>query len=258
MVRGLSLLVGLACTGVLAPGLSAQVDNRSVQTSRAQIEASLAEAQKILASPGYSGRIKDAKRKEIALLKSRLEDGDLQPGDQVALTVAGEADLTKAFIVGPNRTLTMPGVDDLNLKGVLRSELKDVITAHLRKYVKDPVVQVQTTIRVSFLGGIGKPGFYQVGSDMMLGDAIMLAGGPGGGVDPSHTVVQRNGAEIMSRESVRQALVDGKTIDQLNLRAGDEFLVGGTRTGASRSFFSTGLPIISGVISLTYFATRVF
>src|SRR5678816_1962660 len=228
-LRSLPFLICL-CSATLAPALTAQVaENRSAQATRAQIEQALASAQQILSSPGYSGRIKDAKRREIVLLKSRLEDGDLQPGDQVAIQVTGEQTLTGSFIVSPTRTISMPGLEDLSLRRVLRSEMQDAITAHLRKYIKDPTVHVTTTIRISFLGGVGKPGYYQVASELIVGDAIMAAGGPGGGVDPANTTIERAGVVIMPKEAFRQALIDGKTLDQLNLRAGDEFLIGGYR-----------------------------
>lgn len=246
-------------SATLAPRLVAQVaENRSAQASRAQIVEALASAQQILASPGYSGRIKDAKRQEIALLKSRLEDGDLQPGDQVSLQVQGETTLTGAFVVSPARAITLPGLGDLSLKGVLRSEMQDTITSYLKKFVKDPIVRVTTTIRISFLGGVGKPGYYQVSSELMVGDAIMAAGGPGGGVDPSDTRIERAGVVIMPKEEFRQALIDGRTMDQLNLRAGDEFLIGGYRVpGKSHSLFSSVLPIMGGIASVSYLLIRV-
>jgi hypothetical protein len=244
-----------------APAVHSQAaDNKNAQVTRAQIQEALGNAEKILASPGYSGRVKDAKRREIALLKSRLEDGDLQPGDQVSLQVVGEPTLTGVFIVGPQRVLSLPGLDDFSAKGVLRSELESALLTHLRKYVKDPVVHVQTTIRLSFLGGIGKPGFYQVGSEMMVGDALMAAGGPNGGVDPANTRVERAGTVIMPKEAFQQALTDGKTLDQLNLRAGDEFLVGGARVASSAGrgkFMTLFFPIVSAAISLVYLGSRV-
>lgn len=259
-MRSLSFLICFASATLATRAVAQVAENRSAQTSRAQIVEALASAQQTLASPGYSGRIKGAKRQEIALLKSRLEDGDLQPGDQVSIQVPGEATLTGVFVVSPTRTISMPGLADLSLRGVLRSEMQDTITAYLKKYVKDPAVHVSTTIRISFLGGIGKPGFYQVASDMMVGEAIMAAGGPGGGVDPSETRIERAGAVIMPKESFREALVAGKTMDQLNLRAGDEFLIGGYRVsgGKGKNLFGTIWPIVTAAVSMTYFATRIF
>jgi len=93
-----------------------------------------------------------------------------------------------------------------------------------------------------------------------VGDAIMAAGGPGGGVDPANTTIERSGVVIMPKEAFRQALIDGKTLDQLNLRAGDEFLIGGYRvqTAGRRGAFSFVLPVISAIVSISYLATRIF
>jgi hypothetical protein len=248
--------LGLALTPV---GASAQTqDLRLSQATREQIQASLAEAEKIISSSAYSGRIKDAKRKEIALLKSRIEDGDLQPGDQIVLAVAGESTLTGNFVVGPARTLALPGIPEISVKGLLRSEVPDFLTAELKKYLKNPTVQAQTTMRLSFLGGVGRPGYYQMPAQQLIDSAIMTAGGPGGGIDPANTKIERNGQEVLSKEAFRQALIEGRTLDQLNLRAGDEIIVGGSRTvgGNSRGFLRV-LPYLGAVTSFSYLVVRL-
>jgi len=231
----------------------------AARTSREEILAGIAEAEKTVNSPGYSSRIKQAKRREIALLQARLRDGDLQAGDQIVLSVQDEPKLTGTFTVTAGRFITLPGVGDVPLQGVLRSELPERLTSELQKYLRDPVVHVRTTVRVSVLGAVGKPGFYQVPSETMIGDAIMLAGGPGAGADPSKSRVERAGAEIMSREAFAQALMAGKTLDQMNLQAGDELLVGGSRTiGPSRNLMNVGLPIVTGLASLALVFSQIF
>ena len=91
------------CLGMAAIGaapLSAQTaENRSAQASRSQIEAALAEAEKIVASPGYSGRVRGAKQREISLLKSRLT---AHPGQAVAR--AGDIWLVGGFLSCPDKT----------------------------------------------------------------------------------------------------------------------------------------------------------
>jgi protein involved in polysaccharide export with SLBB domain len=235
------------------------VENPSAKTTREQIQAAIAEAEKIANSGGYSQRIRLAKRQEIAVLRARLTEGDLQPGDQVILSVQNEKDLTGIFAVSGGRFITLPGVADISLKGVLRSELQDYLTNELRKYIKDPVVHVRTTVRLSILGAVGKPGFYQIPSEAMIGDAIMVAGGPSGAIDPAKTRVARNGEEVMSREAFSEAVSQGRTLDQMNLQAGDEILVGGTRTPtAGRAFLTVGLPVLTGVASLGWLMVQIF
>lgn len=254
------LCICLGTAGIGAAPLSAQTaENRSAQASRSQIEAALAEAEKIVASPGYSGRVRGAKQREITLLKSRLEEGDLQSGDQVILSVQGDTALTKVFAVGAGRLLTLPGIGDISLRGVLRSEVEEYLTASIRKFLRDPIVHAQTTVRLSLLGSVVRPGFYPLASELIVGDAIMAAGGPVAGIDPAKTKVERAGVEIMSKESFAQALTDGKTLDQLNLRAGDEILVGGRRSApGGPSFLTIALPLVTSVLTLTLLVTRSF
>ena len=231
--------------------------SRAGQATRAQIETAIAEADKILASPGYSSRIRNMKRTESELMRARLTDGDLQPGDQVVLSVLGETGLSNTFAVGPGSILSLPGFADIPLRGILRSELQQYLTAEIGKFLKSPTVRAQSTVRVSVLGGVGKPGYYQASSELLATDVIMAAGGPAGGIDPANTVIQRAGVAIMTRDAFRQAVAEGKTIDQLNLRAGDEIVVGGQRGGQSRGVLSVMLPILSGVVSLAFLANRL-
>lgn len=255
-----ALLAALALSGGGWQGVSAQTaDNPKARLSRTEIEAAIVKAEKIASSPGYSSRIKRAKRQEIALLKSRLSEGDLQPGDQVILSVQGEKELSDSFTVSANRYITLPAIVDVSLRGVLRSEVENHIATEIRKYLKNPVVHVRTTIRVSVLGAVGRPGFYQLPSEAMVGDAIMLAGGPAGGIDPAKTRVQRSGTEIVGREAFSQALTDGKTLDQMNLQAGDEIIVGGSRTAtAGRNTLGVILPVLTGVAGLGLLIAQIF
>ncbi len=61
---------------------------------------------------------------------------------------------------------------------------------------------------------------------MTITDAIMLAGGPTQGGDVNKTVVLRDNKVVQPDKVVRQAFASGTTLDQLNLRAGDQIVVG--------------------------------
>lgn len=245
------LLASFALTTVV----SAQgTDTRRAQATRAELEATLAEIEQVLNSPGYSGRLKAARRSEAELLRQRLSEGDMQVGDQINLTVIGEPNFTNVFTVAAGRVLILPGLPEIPLKGVLRSEVQDHVTRQLSAYIRNPDVRAQTLIRLSFFGAVGKPGFYQLPAEYLAGDAIMSAGGPTSNADSRKTVVRRGGTEIWDRDSFQEAMVRGLTLDQLNLRAGDEVYVG------EKSNFSVlkVVPIVSGVATLTFLILRVF
>lgn len=246
-----------------AVSLSAQVpeaqDPRRAYASRTELQASLAEAEKVIASTGYSARLREAKAREAETLRNRLRDGDFQVGDQIVISVVGEQQFTDTFTVGTGRTLTLPGMQAISLQGVLRHESETFLTEQIKTVIKDPEVRIVPMIRLSVLGQIGRPGFYQFPADMVIADAIMQAGGPAGGVNPSESTIRRSGTEIVRQEDFAAALEQGQTLDQLNLRAGDELVVsrigqGGFNMGSIRTVTFA----ITGVASIIFLALRIF
>lgn len=252
-LAGLVTGVGHAQTPVVA---ESQLNLRRAQATRAELETTLLQIDTILGSPGYSSRIRDAKRREQALVRQRLQEGDLFVGDVLTITVLGEDGLTGSFPVGAGRMLLLPGLEPIPLHGVLRSEAEAHIATALRRYLRDPTVRVLTSVRMSVLGAVGKQGFYQIPADVLVSDAIMAAGGPAGGADPNRTEIRRGGRVLLTEEEVRNALVAGATLDQLNLRAGDEMIVDArlARRASSVSLFS----VIGLVTSTAWLLVRVF
>ena len=73
----------------------------------------------------------------------------------------------------------MANYGDIPMTGVLRSEVNDYLKQQLSKSIKNPEVEARSLIRLSVLGGVSKPGFYQLDSGMLLSDALQAAGGIG-------------------------------------------------------------------------------
>jgi protein involved in polysaccharide export with SLBB domain len=246
-------LVAVVVVGI--PCVSAQTgDTRRVQATRPELEALLVEIDQILNSPGYSGRLRAAKRSEAELVRQRLTEGDLQVGDQLNLFVTNEPNFSKTFGVAAGRVLVLPGLPEIPLRGILRSELQGYLTEKLKTYIREPEVRAETLIRLSIFGAVGSPGFYQVPAINLAGDAIMAAGGPSSNADPAKTVIRRAGVEIWTRDAFQEALIQGLTLDQLNLRAGDELFIG----ERSRKGLLSVIPMITGIASLGFLITRIF
>ncbi len=257
MFRHRCIALVFAFSAVAANGGVAQqsTDTRRAQATRAELEASLVDIEKVVSSSGYSGRIRNAKKKEAALIRDRLTNGDLQVGDDIDLKILGETTLTSKFKVGSGQTLSLPSLPDIALKGVLRSETQAYLTDQLKKYFKDPVVQVTTNIRLSIFGAVARPGFYQCPAESLAGDAIMqCASGLGGNADPTKMSVKRGGQEIWSNEAFQDAIARGLTLDQLSLRAGDELFVDDKGTGTG---FKGVLLYAAPIISVIFLLTRV-
>lgn len=257
------LAVLLATIGWSGPVLAQDVDVKRAQATRAELEAALAQLDQVVASSGYSKSFRKAREAEAAMVRVRLNEGDFQSGDQIALQVTGEPGLTGTFTVLPDRTLSLPGLPPVSLQGVLRSEIGPHLTREIARYVKDPQVTVQGAyIRVAILGSVGKPGYYTLPADNLLTDAIMTAGGPGGTPDMSKSSVRRAGREVIDGKEIQLAIENGESLDQLNLHGGDELVIGGKRGsnpgGQGRGGFRNWLWPVQLALSLTFLASRIF
>ena len=91
-------------------------------------------------------------------------------------------------------------------------------------------------MRLSFIGGFGRPGYFTVDPSTPLGDAINGAGGVGAGGKQDKITVHRGKSEIMDEKRVAAAIRDGETVENLGLQSGDEVRVPLARQGR------TGLP----------------
>ena len=250
-----ALFASFALFCFVAPFARAQ-ETRRAEATRAELQASLVELEQYAASSGYSGRLRDQKRREAALIKERLELGDIQVGDSVELMVVGEKDYSGTFPVVAGRVLSLPGLPDIPLRGVLRSEARDYLTGKLATYIKDPQVRVRTTIRLSVFGSVGRPGFYQVPADALATDVLMRAG-LAADADPNKAFIRRGEDVIWPADSFREAMQKGLTLDQLNLRAGDELVFDPRKRPGGINVY-TFLGVVSAVTSLTYLGIQIF
>ncbi len=255
---GTAVLLGMAAPAAAQnpPVTDARLDTRRAQATRPELLASLAQIDTILGSPGYSSRIREAKRREAALIRDRLDNGDLRVGDQVQVNVLNEQQYSVTVTIQAGQVLSVPGLPDLSMRGVLRSEAEGHITSHIAKFVRDPTVRVVTSINLAILGAVGKQGFYQVPADVRISDAIMLAGGPTGAANPNRSRVVRSNSEILGQTDVEQAIAGGATLDQLNLRAGDQILVDERTQRGARPV--TILSLLGVATSVGYLLTRIF
>ena len=95
---------------------------------------------------------------------------------------------------------------------------------------------------------MGRPGYYAVPSDVLVSDAIMLAGGPTASGDLKRITIRRADKEVMDESTTQDAIRGGQTLDQLNLRAGDEVLVGDLK----RRNIGTTVQILTGLATIGF------
>ena len=123
-------LLFLAAAALLAGAVPAAAqlqggwDPGRVQLTRADLQKLLADYEAAAASPAHSGRYRAQARAEANAIRARLRDGDVQPGDQIALVVEGQQALSDTFSVRAGGVLFLPQIGDVSVAGLLRSEVE--------------------------------------------------------------------------------------------------------------------------------------
>jgi protein involved in polysaccharide export with SLBB domain len=197
----------------LEPGLFA---------TREQLERQLQEYEAATNSREYSGTFRAMANQDAELIRYRLKEGDFQVGDQISIQVTGHQAQSNTFTVSHGRILTIPEVGEVPLTGLLRSELRDHLTKHIGRYIRNPEVFVRSMIVLRVTGAVGAPGYITIEADSRITDVITKAGNLGPKPRIEKMKIMREGDEIWSGEPLQAAIGQGRTLDQLNLRQGDQ------------------------------------
>jgi protein involved in polysaccharide export with SLBB domain len=144
-----------------------------------------------------------------------------QVGDRILLHVDGDSALSDTFTVVEGPALRLPNIGDISLAGVRRGDIEAHLSRELGRYINDAVLQARALIRVSVVGEVGRPGYYAVPVDLVLTDALMLAGGATKDARVDRLNIQRGNASVWSGSALQTAISRGATLDQLGIRAGD-------------------------------------
>ncbi len=244
LLRGLFAVAAIATASSAQTGLAGGLKREFETRAELEAQAKAAEAQH--------------RTSEAWLLKTRLEKGDFQEGDRIVVSWRNAPGTLPpgpdTVMVRAGKVIQFPRMADFSLEGVLRSELTERLTAHLSKYVIEPIIRATPLLRLALFGEIGKPGFLYQPADILLTDVIMNAGGPTSAADLNNVVIRRGSDIIWTQQDVRTALSDGLSLDRLHLRAGDEIVVGRRSEHSvmgTLQFVSTIVFSVIGLIALS-------
>lgn len=258
--RGPALAVALVLT-MLPAGLAAQDTRTGTQASwdAGQLFATRAELEAMLKrfeteTQIYSEQVRAIADDEAELIRNRLREGDFEVGDQITVTVPGQATLTGQFLVAPGRYLVLPTIGGMPLTGLLRSELQDSLRSFIGRFFRNAEVYVQTSMRIQVFGEVGQPGYHEVPADARLPDVLALVGQPTQNAKIERIRVRRAGETIWDGDALQAAIIEGRTLDQLSIRAGDVLEV----PGASGFRIGTVLQSLYYVVPLSYLISRIF
>lgn len=151
----------------------------------------------------------------------------LGPGDQIEVSVYGEADLSRTAIIKPDGTIALALVNEVKAAGKTTGQLEAELTKMYSKYLKAPAVSVVVrelrVDRVYLLGQVTKPGDYQLRQNVGIFELLASAGGPTTRADLSKAVVIRGKTETIKLDLLN-AFAKNQTPD-VRLQAGDVLFI---------------------------------
>ena len=236
-------------SGARAAGQRVPNDARTAGASRAELEALATSLQRELRADTVSRSLRDSLSAQTQEIDRRLRDGDFSPGDRIVLHVHGEQALNDTLTIRGEQQLSLPGYPDLSLRGVLRSELRDRVQAHLARFLRDPQFSVTPLIRVAVIGEVTRPGYYSLPPDARIADAIMLAGGPTGNGDLGRLTLSHGGRRLLAEGQMREIVAQGLSLDLAGVIPGDEVVVGQRPRRDPQLFFQAGSILLSAVLA---------
>src|SRR2546425_1479238 len=179
-----------------------------------------------------------------------------QVGDRILLHVEGDSALSDTFTVVAGPALRLPAIGEISLAGVRRTDLEAHLTRELGRYIKEPVVQARALIRISVVGEGTRPGYYAVPIDLVLADALMVAGGATKDARVDRLSILRGNSSLWNGDRLQTEIARGATLDDLGVRAGDRIQVPKQRDPESKwriaGIIVGSIATAVGVIALTH------
>ena len=153
------------------------------------------------------------------------------PDDLLQIVVWKNESLSRELRVRPDGKITLPLINDIQASGKTPSDLRDIISTRLEKFVEvagvTVIVKEINSSKVSVLGQVRKPGIYPLRSDLTVLDAIAMAEGFNEFAAPDRMVIiRKNGKETHWIKVNYDEILQGRiSEDRLFLASGDTLVV---------------------------------
>ena len=162
------------------------------------------------------------------------------------------APIVKPYLVNPEGAINFPKLGMIEVKNLTRDQVSENITKKLKKYIKDPRVDVRIqNFKVTVLGEVGTPGTFAVKDERItILEALGLAG--------DMTIYGERGNVLILREEdglKKYGRIDMKSSDFLDspyyyLRQNDVVIVEQNKTEVQRSISNPNTGIYFSIASL--------
>lgn len=153
------------------------------------------------------------------------------PDDLLQIVVWKNESLSRELRVRPDGKITLPLINDIQASGKTPSDLREIISTRLEKFVEvagvTVIVKEINSSKVSVLGQVRKPGIYPLRSDLTVLDAVAMAEGFNEFAAPDRMVIiRKNGKETHWIKVNYDDILQGRiSEDRLFLASGDTLVV---------------------------------
>jgi protein involved in polysaccharide export with SLBB domain len=223
-IRCVNLTVALALSLGTAQA-QGELSSGSQRASRASLTARVSQLETETSGTKLTGDARNKALSELATIRDRLTQGDFRVGDRFVITIRRDSVRSDTASVRDSLNVTIANLPDVSLIGVLRSELDDKLSKHVATYLLNTTVRTTLLTRVAILGAVQRPGFYYALPDRAVSDLVMIAGGPATDANLNELEISRSRTQLVSAKDSRRAIKEGRTLEQLDVRSGDEVTI---------------------------------
>jgi polysaccharide export outer membrane protein len=166
----------------------------------------------------------------------------VQPGDVLEFQFRFTPEFNQSVKVQPDGYIPLQEAGELKVGALTVHEVREATVKAYSEKLHDPVVSVtlkEFSMPYYIVGGeVGKPGRYDLKGDVMLSEAIQIAGGFGTAAHTSEVLLFRRVSKDWvetKRINFKEALRNGLQED-ISLRPGDSIFVSRSRLGKVQKF----------------------
>jgi polysaccharide biosynthesis/export protein len=153
----------------------------------------------------------------------------LGPGDELAVVVLGDSDLTRTVTIRPDGKISLPLAGEITATGLTPAQVGVLLTTALKPYFKDPRVTVTLfKPRGAFIyvvGQVRSPGSYDFQPGWTALEAITKAGGLSDRADVRQAVLIRKASSQSIPLDLDRLIIKGDESANITLEVGDVILV---------------------------------
>ncbi len=155
----------------------------------------------------------------------------IQPGDLLEVSVWKEKDLQRELLVRPDGGISFPLIGDVDVRGKTVSQLRDVISQRLTRYIPDAnvtvVVRQTSGHKFYVVGKVNRPGEFAAARSITVMQALSMAGGLTPFAAGRSIVILRRVGDVETAIPFRYGEVEnGDHLEQnITLQSGDVVVV---------------------------------